>query len=152
MTKRQYKVIISDIDGTLTPINPNALPSDKVTKKIKEAIEKGLIFTLASGRPFFLVKYLVDHLGNIGPCIVDNGAVIADSKDGSTIWEANLPNKEANQIINLVKKFELYRASCDTGGMDNPTHVPKSSSVRKISVHDIAPVEADDIIAQISSM
>lgn len=147
-----YKAIISDIDGTLTPIVPYSLPSKKVTNAIKEAVGKDLIFILASGRPFSLVKYLVDHLGETGPCIVDNGAAIVDSKDGSTIWEANLPNEEANQIINVVKKFKLYRASCNTGGIDNPTQIPNTSKVRKVSIHDISESEADNIIAKITSM
>lgn len=89
-------------------------------------------------------------MGNTGPCIADNGAVIVNSNDGSTMWDANLPNEEANQIISLVKKFKLYRASCDNGGIDNPIQIPKTSKVRKISIHDITPKEAEDIIAEVS--
>ena len=50
-----YKALVSDIDGTLTPLSPDAKPSEKVTKAIKEAVEEGLIFVLASGRPFYMV-------------------------------------------------------------------------------------------------
>ena len=45
MKKQKYKAIVSDIDGTLTPIAPNSYPTDKATKHIKEAIDNGLIFT-----------------------------------------------------------------------------------------------------------
>lgn len=147
-----YKALISDIDGTLTPIIPNSLPSEKVTCKIKEAVNKGLIFSLATGRPFFLAKYLVDHLGLIGPSIVDNGAVIVDSHDGSTIWEANLPNEEANQVISSVKKYKLRRASLDSGVLENPTKLPNNSKVRKLSIHDISEDIADKIISKVSSL
>ncbi len=42
--KQKYKAIVSDIDGTLTPIAPNSYPSEKATTHIKEAIDNGLIF------------------------------------------------------------------------------------------------------------
>lgn len=145
-----YKAIISDIDGTLTPIIPNAVPSSKVTESIKKAVKNGLVFSLASGRPFFLVKYLIDHLGAVGPCIVDNGAVIADSKDGSVIWEALLPHDHANKIIELCKTFKLYRASCNTGGIDNPENIPHKAKVRKVSVHDITTNQAEELIAKVN--
>jgi len=151
MFKGEYKAIISDVDGTLTRIVPNALPTDKVSNRIGQAVENGLTFSLASGRPFFLIKYLVDHLGNIGPCIVDNGAVIADSKDGSVIWEATLPTSHANKILELSKSFKLVRASCDTGGIENPTKIPASTKARKISIHDIPVEQAEGIISKVAT-
>jgi hypothetical protein len=32
---RKYKAIVSDIDGTLTPLIPNSLPSKRVKESIK---------------------------------------------------------------------------------------------------------------------
>ena len=145
----KYKAIISDIDGTLTPIKINSLPTDEVKKTIQQTVEKGITFSLASGRPFFLVKYLVDYLGTVDPCIVDNGAVIADSKDGAVMWEAILSTKIANKIIKLSKNFKLVRASCDIGVIDNPISIPAKAKARKISMHDISYEKADAIINQI---
>lgn len=150
MNKSSYKAIISDIDGTLTPVVPHSLPTDAVTQKIKEVMANGVIFSLASGRPFSLIKYLVDHLGRVGPCIVDNGAVIVDSKNGSVMWEAILPNDHANRILELSKSFQLFRASCDTGNMDNPATIPSASKVRKISVHDIPSERAEELIKKVN--
>ncbi|NMC35608.1 HAD family phosphatase [Candidatus Beckwithbacteria bacterium] len=133
----KYKAIVSDIDGTLTQINPNALPSEKVAESIKSLSEKGFTFSFATGRPFFLVEYLVNHLGTLGPCIVDNGAVIVDSKNGNILWEAILSPQKANQILKLSKDCQMVRASCDIGGIDNPKTIPSHAKVRKISIHDI---------------
>lgn len=149
MSKPEYRAIVSDIDGTLTPISINALPSENVTLAIRRASDLGLSFSLATGRPFFLVKYLVDHLGNIGPSIVDNGAVITD-RTGAVLWEANLSIDSANRILDLSRRFELVRASCDTGGIDNPTVIPPGSKVRKISIHDIPFEEGQAIITAIT--
>ncbi|MDO8610948.1 MAG: HAD family hydrolase [bacterium] len=148
----KYKLVVSDIDGTLTPISQNAYPTDKVKNIIQKATNGGLIFTLASGRPYFLVKYLVDYLGCVGPCIVDNGAVIVDSKDGSVLWEANLSIESANKIIDLAKDMKLVRASCDIGGIDNPKNIPANTKVRKISIHDVTLEEAEKLMSTISDM
>jgi HAD superfamily hydrolase (TIGR01484 family) len=149
MPRPEYLAIISDIDGTLTPIRENALPSQRVVSSIQRATELGISFSLATGRPFFLVKYLVDHLGNIGPSIVDNGAVITD-RFGAVIWEANLSIDSANRILDLSRRFELVRASCNTGGIDNPRIIPPGSKVRKLSIHDIPIEQGEAIIASIT--
>jgi hypothetical protein len=146
-----YKAIISDIDGTLTPLNPYVLPSEIVTRTINQAIEKGMIFSLASGRPLFLVENITRLFNGIGPCIVDNGALIVDSQTGKTLWEANLPPKQANRIIQIAKDCKLVRASCDSGGIDNPKIIPKNTKIRKMSVHDIYPNSADTIIANVTN-
>lgn len=148
MLNGKYKAIVSDIDGTLTQIIPNALPSDKVTQSIKKATDNGLVFSMASGRPFSLVKYLVKHLGNVGPCICDNGAVIV-GRDGSVLWEANLSGNSVNIILEFSKLFKLVRVSCEDGVLDNPKQIPISSKVRKISVHDILNDEADTLINKV---
>lgn len=149
MSQQKYKAIVSDIDGTLTPIVSHALPTDKVTKSIQKAVKNGIVFCLATGRPYSLIKYIIDHLGPIGPCIVDNGAVIANSKDGSVLWEAILPNTDASGILKLLKPLKLFRASCDTGLIENPQEIPNGSKVRKMSIHDIPMAKADELIDKI---
>ena len=146
-----YKAVISDIDGTLISIKRDAYPSNLVKKTVKKLCDKGYHFCLASGRPFHLVKHLADYLKLSSPCIVDNGAVIIDSKNGSVLWEANLANDEANEILSLTNKFNLVRTSCDTEVLENPKKIPILFKVRKISIHDISPKKADKIIDKVSS-
>lgn len=151
MLNNKYKVIISDIDGTLTPNIPNILPTQRVTEKIHQAKEQGFVFCLATGRPFSLIKYLIDHLGDIGPCITDNGAVIMNSKDCSVIWESLLSHGRASRILELLKPFKLVRASCDIDRLENPINIPELTKIRKVSVHNITIVEAEKIIEKVCS-
>ncbi len=88
-------------------------------------------------------------MGNIGPCITDNGAVITDCSDGGILWEATLPTDYANKILGMVRESKLIRVSCDTGPLDNPTAIPVKSKVRKISVHDIPPEVAEELISKV---
>ena len=146
----KYKVLISDVDGTLTPIAMGALPSIGVTTKIKTAVDKGLIFVMATGRPFSRLKYLIDYFSHVGLCIVDNGAAIINN-DGRVIWEAILPNNHANKILELSKSFKLVRASCETEVFENPKTIPNSVKVRKISVHNISIGQAETLFDRVNS-
>ena len=151
MKINKYKAIVSDIDGTLVPIIPHALPSQKVTKKIKELREKGIIFSLASGRPYYLLEYLEKHLSLDTPTIADNGAVIVDAKNGSVLWERNLANEEAREIVSMVKKNTLIRLSCDSCNLENPKSIPGNIKVRKISVHDMTHEVADKLVKEVEN-
>lgn len=147
----KYKAIVSDIDGTLVQFVPDALPSDVVRTAVKKTVENGYTFCLASGKPFSLVKIQTSYLGITGPCIVDNGAVIADSETGEILWEAILSTSHANKILEKVRHCPLFRASCESGIIKNPTELPTNSKVRKISVHDISPELADTLMHDVTN-
>lgn len=147
----QYKAIISDVDGTLTPSVPGALPSPVVFAAIQSTLKKGTVFCLATGRPFRLVQYLTEHLSLTGPCIVDNGAVIVDSKTGEVLWEAVLLTAHANRILKLIGDHVLVRASCDRESLENPSEIPEGYKVRKLSVHDISLKQAEVLISKVTT-
>ncbi len=151
MLMTKYKALISDVDGTLTPSAMGALPSVGVTAKIKTAVDQGLVFIMATGRPFSRLKYLIDYFGHIGLCIVDNGAAIVNSEDGKVLWEAILPNNHARGILKLSSSFKLVRVSCETEVLENPKIIPASDKVRKISVHNISVKQAETLFDHVNS-
>lgn len=109
----------------------------------------GIHFSLASGRPFPLIQKIVENLELNSPMITDNGAVIVNNT-GKILWEAVLPNDQAREILNIARKFGLTRASTDKNLPDNPDNISNDHKVRKISVHDISPEEADQLIEMAS--
>lgn len=144
-----YKAIISDIDGTLTPMIPHALPTEKVSQAIRDVIQHGTIFGLASGRPYILLDYLIKHLGLTAPSITDNGAAIIDSQNQSVLWEALLSHTEAQTILGMTQDFKLTRLSSDIANLENPLKIPIHAKIRKISIHGLTPSVADTFISQI---
>lgn len=150
MPEIKYRAIISDIDGTLTPNEPGALPSDRVSKSIRQAEDSGATFSLASGRPFSLMEYLVKHLKLTSPMITDNGAIIADGKDGSILWEVSLSRETSLAIIELTRSSGLTRVSTNNGVIENPTNLPNDAKIRKVSVHDMSIKEADALIEKVT--
>lgn len=104
----EYKMIVLDLDGTLTN-------SDKViTPKTKEALMKvqalGKKVVLASGRPTQGVVHLAEelHLQDFGGYILSyNGGVIINCRTKEIVFSAMLP-VEANQtIIRLSKEHQV---------------------------------------------
>ena len=62
----KYKLIATDMDGTLLT------PDDKITARtvdvIKKAVEKGVVFTLSTGRPLQGVKKIYSAITIGLPC------------------------------------------------------------------------------------
>ncbi len=146
----KYKALISDIDGTLGPVALMPLPSDKVKESILSAQKRGLIFTLATGKPFSLVEYLVDYLALTAPLIVDNGAALYDPKTKKQIIEYTIPNGESTEILHFIQEYtKEYRVSCSSGNFKNIKDLKKDMCVRKFVILDLTLSEADSLIKKL---
>ena len=143
---QKYKAVISDIDGTILPIGPYHLPSERVVQAIIKLQNKGVAFTLATGRPAYMLKQFIKPLLITSPLIVDNGAVMIEGMTEKVIWERCLPVEEARGIIELIDKSFYMRVSCSTGVLENLRDIPHGSTIRKVSVHDLTHKNADGLI------
>ena len=84
----KYKMIVLDLDGTLTN------EKKKITPKTKEALmraqENGIKVVLASGRPTYGITALADELElkkYDGYILAFNGGKIISCKDMSVVFE-----------------------------------------------------------------
>lgn len=148
---QKYKAIISDIDGTLTPISEKAMPSEKVIQAVKLAQESGIAFSLATGRPYFLVEHLVKLLELKSPIITDNGAVIIDAGTGDILWEALIPSEDINKLLLITKSYPLTRFSCHSGIVENPTEISEDVKVRKIAIQGLEIDEAEKLVKKLEN-
>ena len=98
-----YKLIATDMDGTL--LNSNDEISPVTESSIKQAVEKGVVFTLSTGRPLQGVKKYINQLGLDCPVITYNGAVIAHSVTGEILFSQNMDMAEASRVY--AKAIEL---------------------------------------------
>ena len=62
-----YKLMAVDIDGTL--LNDEGKITHATLDAIKKAVEQGLVFTIASGRPIQGIEYLNNILGLDAPLL-----------------------------------------------------------------------------------
>lgn len=90
------KLIAADIDGTL--LNKKRELTPATIAAVKKAIEKGVYFVLASGRPIQAVKKLSDTLGlEKMPFILYNGAMVM--MDGEVIYSMTIPADTARMVV-----------------------------------------------------
>lgn len=100
--KKKYKAIIFDVDGTLIPNAKDGIPSKKVTLAINSASKK-MHVGIASGRPYFMLSHIVNHLRLSGPIITNDGARIIDISTKKVIYEQLI---EGDDVIKTCISFK----------------------------------------------
>lgn len=101
----EYKMIVLDLDGTLT--NRDKVITPKTKAALQEAQEQGKTIVLASGRPTYGIMPLARelHLEDYGGYILSfNGGMITDWKTKEIIFERQLPAEINEKIIYLAEK------------------------------------------------
>ncbi|NLE25669.1 MAG: HAD family phosphatase [Clostridiaceae bacterium] len=136
-----YKLMAVDIDGTL--INNSGELTDNTINAIRQWVEKGFIFTIASGRPIQGIEGLNKTLDLDVPFITHNGAMVVMGKSKQVLYDKKLSRNDAEQIIRLGEKYNVTMIIW----IDNKLYVPKLTervnTYKKISGVD--PIVIDNI-------
>lgn len=110
------KVIIMDVDGTLTNTNKVITPLTKQT--LLKAEEQGAILILASGRPtsglLDIAKELEMHKHH-GLLVSYNGSKVIDCETMETLFNQALSVEEGKAVLEHMKKFDKVRPMIDKG-------------------------------------
>ncbi|WP_024871798.1 Cof-type HAD-IIB family hydrolase [Tolumonas lignilytica] len=93
-----YKVVISDLDGTL--LNNQHHVSPHTRKILKKLVAEGTKFVVATGRHHIDVKAIRDALGLDIYLVTANGAVVTDKQD-AIIFNRTLPTDIAQELSEL---------------------------------------------------
>jgi HAD superfamily hydrolase (TIGR01484 family) len=97
----RYKLLAVDVDGTL--LNSRREITVPTKQRIQKAIDKGIIFTICSGRPVQGVKIITDLLEVDIPVITYNGAMVI--ADGKVIYSCTMREEDVLQIERLGKEW-----------------------------------------------
>ena len=94
---QKYKLIACDVDGTL--LNSRRKLSEKTVSAVGKAIDKGIIFVVATGRPYEGALKVSRPLGisDDGAFILFNGALVKVS--GKTIFSSQISEETAKTIV-----------------------------------------------------
>ena len=114
--ENSYKVIIMDVDGTLT--NSEKIVTPKTKEALIKAEEKGIKLILASGRPTSglvdLGKELeMDRYHGLFVCY--NGSKVVDCQTMGTLFNQPLSVAEGKAVLEHMKKFDRVRPMIDKG-------------------------------------
>jgi len=84
-----YRLLVCDLDGTLLDNPPDLDPA--LVDGLRRAMERGLAFTIATGRmPLGTARYR-DELGVTAPVVFYNGALVRDHEAGRDLMTLTLP-------------------------------------------------------------
>ena len=103
-----YKMIVLDLDGTLT--NRDKVITPRTKQSLMEAQKRGIKIVLASGRPTYGVVPLAQELEleNYGGYILSfNGGMITDCCTRKVIFKQELPVEANRRIVELAKKEQV---------------------------------------------
>ena len=103
MRKINYKLIVSDFDGTL--IDDKQEVPEKVKQAIADYVAAGGVFAVCTGRILKSILPRVRSLGLNGPVIANQGAVIADIESGDLIKCTGMPYKDAAEVCRLLESI-----------------------------------------------
>ncbi|MCL4353966.1 HAD family hydrolase [Patescibacteria group bacterium] len=116
--KKKYKVLLIDVDGTLIKNTGNSLPSLKVI----EAIEKGsskIKIGVASSRPYFMLKHILDMIKISGFFITLGGAQIFNEKH-KLVWETPFNRNDVKVLASIGKRLNAHmQFQNETIGIEN---------------------------------
>ena len=97
----QYKLIISDIDGTILKSHQ---PLEPFTKQvIFEIRERGILFTLASGRSLPGARFIAEELAIDLPMVLSNGCIV-ESLDGNILHRELMPVSVTKNVIEISEE------------------------------------------------
>jgi len=103
---RKYKLLLADIDGTLTPdlgMPPREfIPSPRLVNAINKIVGKVHI-GFCTGRDKDTVIKICSKLGLKSPQIIEGGAKIIDVS-GKTLWVKYISTTSINEILKILKR------------------------------------------------
>ena len=107
--KTEYKIVLSDLDGTLIIKGKDIVPEVNV-EAIKKVREKGVKFIICSARSIQLAKPILEQIGSYNleneySCLV-NGALLIENT-GKIIKYKGLPFNLVKEIFEFGKQYDV---------------------------------------------
>ncbi|MCI5502110.1 MAG: Cof-type HAD-IIB family hydrolase [Lachnospiraceae bacterium] len=133
------KVLVLDLDGTLTNSNKEITPDTK--EAIMKIQKMGHTVVLASGRPTPGVEPLAEELklDKFGGYILSyNGGMIKECKTGEVVYQQTLPKEIVPKLFDMADELNIGLASYDSDGIvanDNRNkYIELESRINKLPI------------------
>lgn len=103
-----YKLVVTDMDGTF--LNSKDEISEENLKIVKELNERGILFSIATGRLDTMIKPYLRQIGNNNPVISCNGALVRNVTKGEFYHAQIIEREDFLKVIDICKANELIFA------------------------------------------
>src|ERR1041385_6902526 len=103
-TTEDVRLMVADVDGAL--VTPDKVLTSRARAAVRKIAEKGIAFTITSGRPPRGMKMLIDDLQLQDPITAFNGGMFV-RPDLSIIRENLLPPETVQPVIGILTNHKL---------------------------------------------
>jgi Cof subfamily protein (haloacid dehalogenase superfamily) len=129
----KYKSLLLDVDGTLVPVGPYTIPSERVRDAIRQ-VRNIVTVSLVSGRPLDWLKETFESLDLSHPCVINGGSQIIDPKTNQILWERPLTHESLKCIVKVIEERGISSFTVNDDGVEhkNPHdhHINKPLAVQ----------------------
>lgn len=125
------RMVVSDIDGTLIN-SENEIP-EAVSNAVAQAIRKGVIFVLATGRVLNSALQFRLRLGLKTPVISCNGALVAD--ESRELFSSTLPKAKLLEVTALLDANDMYY-HCYADGEKHCHDIENYGKIRALEINN----------------
>ena len=141
-----YKMIVLDLDGTLTNREKKITPRTK--EALMEAEKRGILVVLASGRPTQGIDHLAEELelNKYGGYILAfNGGLIIDCATGQPVSSVLLPQQINRKIMKLAEEHRVNILTYEndtilTKKKDDP-YVELEAKINSLAIRELEDME-----------
>ena len=102
---KKYKVVVSDLDGTLLDNDKKISPENKAA--IKEMADMGVTFVASSGRCHSEMPSEIMDNPHIRYISCSDGAVIYDKTTGEAIVKNYIPREVSKRCVEIFRDYEI---------------------------------------------
>ena len=141
-----FAAMLIDLDGTL-------MVTDTISPRVAEAVKRVSQYipvSIATGRRAKDVLEYANSLGLESPQICDGGATILNPPNGEIIWNSQLPEYRAREIVDLLSDRGTYFIATHPAGDSFSREEVRHWDLTRISAMDIPELEADDLVRYFS--
>ena len=105
---QNYKLIVSDLDGTLLNSDMDLTPGN--ISALKKFSELGIVFAASSGRTFFEIPKSVRDNPYIRFITYSNGSAIYDRQSGTDILSNRMTVSRVNDALDILSEYDCFIA------------------------------------------
>jgi len=138
----EYKLLALDLDGTLYTSDNRITKNTR--KIIKQAREKGLLVTLATGRNYPSARLVAKHLKLELPIITNDGAYIINHLENKPLFEKRIENEIIIEIVEVLLQYNLnFMILHESSSFGNFNYLGWKMFVRFFNIHSFKTLLAE---------
>lgn len=104
-----YKLVAIDLDDTL--LNDDLDITEGTRQALEKAMEQKVVITVATGRMYASARQVAARLSLEVPLITYQGALIKHAKDGTVLYERNVPPEVVRYVFEYAAQNGLHLQS-----------------------------------------